>query len=253
VGEGVQIPADHGCSDERAKLLTNVFPSLKRSGIDELCEICFEIRHGSDELIAQEGSYASGLYIVQTGLVKIGKYAAHGGEKRVLRFLGIGELFGLESVIMEHSTNVQYAKTLMDTSLVFVERTNLLRFRKEHPEINSDFSRWLAREVVMLEFKLTREAVESVDRNLALLLIALALNYGTREGDQISLDPPISRQTMAEMLGVSVESVLRALRRFKERGLASTDGKRIIVHDLNQLTERARTTPFYLSIIQETL
>jgi len=245
--------ADQGCSNDRANLLTSVFPSLNRPAIDELCEICFEIRHRAEELVAQEGSYASGLYIVQTGLVKIGKYAAHGGEKRVLRFLGMGELFGLESVIIDHSTNVQYAKTLMDTTLVFVERTNLIRYRKKHPEINSDFCRWLAREVVMLEFKLTREAVESVDRNLALLLIALALNYGTREGDQISLDPPISRQTMAEMLGVSVESVLRALRRFRERGLASTDGKRIIVHDLNQLTERARTTPFYLSIVQETL
>jgi len=241
------------CSDERADLLANVFPTVPRDAVDELCEFCFEVRHGPDELIAQEGSYASGIYIVQSGLVKIGKYGSRGGDKRVLRFLGVGELFGLESVIMGHSTNVQYAKTLMDTMLVFVERTNLLRFRKQYPEICNDFCRWLAREVVMLEFKLTREAVESMDRNLALFLIALAQNYGTRDDKGLTLDPPISRQTMSEMLGVSVESVLRALKRFRERGLIETDGKRIVLTDLDQLMERARTTPFYLSIIKETL
>jgi CRP-like cAMP-binding protein len=241
------------CSEDRAGLLAYVFPSVKRAAIQELCGFCFEVQHGPDELIAQEGSYASGIYIVQQGLVKIGKYASHGGEKRVLRFLGVGELFGLESVILEHSTNVQYAKTLMKTTLVFIERSNLLRFRKRYPEMCSDFCRWLAREVVMLEFKLTREAVESLDRNLALLLIALAHNYGCRSDRGVSLEPPVSRKTMAEMLGVSVETLMRALKRFRERSMIETEGRIILLTNFDALKERARTTPFYLSIIEETL
>lgn len=246
------MAAQGSCSDARGEILRNVFPSVKHDAIEDLCKLCLEVKHGPDELIAQEGSYASGVYIVKSGLVQIGKYGSR-GDKRVLRFLGVGELFGLESVILEHSANVQFAKTLMATTLVFVERTNLLGFGKQHPELSRDFSRWLAREVVMLEFKLTREAIESLDRNLALILVALAQNYGTRSENGISLDPPVSRQTMAEMLGVSVESVLRSLKRFRERRLIETDGKRILIADLDQLMERAQTTPFYLSIMKETL
>ena len=238
---------------ERVKLLENVFPTVPRAAIAELDDLCLEIRHGANELVAQEGSYASGIFIVQSGLVKIGKYDSGGREKRVLRFLGIGELFGLESVILGHSMNVQYAKTLMDSTLVFIERSHVLRFRKQYPQTCSDFSRWLAREVVMLEFKLTREAMESTDRNLALFLIALSQNYGMSHEDGLVLELPVSRQTMSEMLGVSVESVLRALKRFRERGLIEANGKRIEILDLDQLMERARTTPFYLSIIKDTL
>ena len=70
----------------------------------------------------------------------------------------------------------------------------------------------------MLEFKLTRETTEPVDRNLALLLLALANKYGALNADGTArLEFPITRQTMAELLGVSLETVMLMLRRFRER------------------------------------
>ena len=135
----------------KTELLAHIFPSLDPAAIDALSAMCLEVHHGPGELIAQEESYASGVYIVRSGLVKIGKYGCSGAEKRILRVLGVGELFGLEAVVLNHSTHVQYAKTLMETSLLFIERHNLLAFRRQHPELCTDFTRWLAREVVMLE------------------------------------------------------------------------------------------------------
>ena len=238
---------------EKVKLLAHIFPSLDSAAIDKLAALCLEIHHEAGELIAQEESYASGVYIVRSGLVKTGKYGSSGAEKRILRFLGVGELFGLEAVVLDHSTHVQYAKTLMETNLLFIERRNLLVFRKEHPEVCTDFTRWLAREVVMLELKLTRDAVESVDRNLALLLLALAHNYGKGTGRGIALDLPVPRRTLAEMLGVSVESLMRALKRFRDRKLLETSGRHVTITDFDSLKERARITPFYLSILEGTL
>ena len=240
-------------SVEKVELLSNVFPSIDSDGIAELASMCLEIHHNAEELIAQEESYASGVHIVQSGLVKVGKYGSSGSEKRVLRFLSVGELFGLEAVALGRETHIQYAKTLMETTLQFIERRNLLAFRTEHPELCTDLTRWLAREVVMLELKLTREAVESTDRNLALLLIALAHNYGVSTEEGTVLDLPVPRRTLAEMLGVSVESLMRSLKRFRDRGLVSTSGRRVTITDSMRLRERARITPFYLSIIQETL
>jgi CRP-like cAMP-binding protein len=238
---------------DKIGLLSHVFPSLDSEAISKLASLCLEIRHNGQELIAQEETYASGVYVVQSGLVKIGKYGSTGSEKRVLRFLGVGELFGLEAVALNHETHIQYAKTLMDTTLQFIERRNLLAFRREYPELCTDLTRWLAREVAMLELKLTREAVESTDRNLALLIIALAYNYGVGTDGGIVVDLPVPRRTLAEMLGVSVESLMRSLKRFRDRGLISTSGRRMTVTNFDSLKERARITPFYLSIIQETL
>ncbi len=239
---------------DREAFLAAVFPSLSPDEISDLVKISLFVHYDEDELIAQEGSYASGVYVVQTGLVSIGKYASRGWEKRCLRFLAVGEMYGLEAVFLEREAiNVQYAKALVESTLVFFERSNVLAFSKEHPRIFIDLCRWLAREVIMLEFKLTREAVESMDRNLALLLIALASKYGSEGDDGTILDLPISRQTMAEMLGVSVETLMRGLKRFRELDLLSTDHSRIRIKDFDSLAARARVSEFYLSIMQETL
>ena len=234
--------------------LTKVFPSLEGKGIEELARIALRTHYGEDELIAQEGSYASGIYIVKSGLVKIGKYSSKGRSKRCLRFLAGGEMFGLEAVFLEREpVNVQFAKTLIESTLVFFERSNILAFTKDHPRIFRDLNRWLSREVIMLEFKLTRETVETLDRNLALLLLALGNKYGVCEQDELHLDLPISRQTMGEMLGVSVETLMRGLKRFRELGFIGPEHGKITILDSERLAERARVSDFYLSIIEETL
>ena len=239
---------------DTGSFLTEIFPALSRDAISELERIAMAIRYEENELVAQEGSYASGIYIVQSGLVSIGKYSSRRFDKRTLRFLAVGEMFGLEAVFLEREPiNVQFAKAVVDSSLVFFERSNILAFSSEHPHIFKDLCRWLAREVIMLEFKLTREAVESMDRNLALLILALGNKYGVKEEDGTRLDLPISRQTMAEMVGVSVETLMRGLKRFRELGLASTSHGAIVIRNPEGLAERARVSEFYLSIIEETL
>jgi len=238
----------------RGKFLTETFPSLAANEIDKLAAISLEIHYDENELIAQEGSYAAGIYIVSSGLVSIGKYASKGWEKRCLRFLAVGEMYGLEAVFLgREPINVQYAKALVESTVVFFERSNILAFSQDHPRLFIDLCRWLAREVIMLEFKLSREAVESIDRNLALLLSALANKYGSQGEDGLILDLPISRQTMAEMIGVSVETLMRGLKRFRERDLIATSHSEIRIKDMEGLMTRARVTPFYLSIIEETL
>lgn len=242
---------------QRKELLSQVFSSLDSDAIHELEEIALRVHYDEDELIAQEGSYASGVYVVESGLISIGKYGSTPGERRVLRLLGVGDLFGLQAVILERNLlNVQFAKALIPSTLIFVERRNLLAFRNRHPELLADFCRWLAREVILLEFKLTRDALESLDRNLALLLIALTSKYGERRGGTeqgVVLDLPITRQTMAEMLGVSIETLMRSLKRFRERELLRTSGRKIVITNLPGLEDRAKTPPFYLAIVEETL
>ena len=241
-------------STGRQKFLQSVLPSLDAAEVKELKRVSLHVRYGEGELIAQEGSYAAGVYVVETGLVSIGKYASKGWQKRCLRFLAPGEWFGLEPAFLgREPINAQFAKAIVPSTLLFFERSHILSFSKSHPAILADLCRWLSREVLMLEFKLTREAVESIDRNLALLLIALTKKYGGKEDTKVVLDLPMSRQTMAEILGVSVETLSRVLRQFRERGLISTSRNKIAIQDFEQLKEKARATPFYLSIIEETL
>ena len=79
--------------------------------------------------------------------------------------------------------NFQFARTIVESSLLFFDADTFRAFLDRHPRALQDLCRWFAREVAMLEFKLTREATESADRNLALLLLALSNKYGTLNAD----------------------------------------------------------------------
>jgi len=46
---------------------------------------------------------------------------------------------------------------------------------------------------------------------------------------------------------------MRALKRFRDRKVIVTKGRRVTIIDLENLKERARITPFYHSIIEEIL
>ena len=221
--------------------------------LEKITKVTLVTKVDAGKYIFKEGDYASHLYAVLEGKVAL-ELEKTAGNVIMMDAISRGYSFGFSSLVdTEQKKYISYAKALTDTTLLFFERANILAFSKAHSALYIDLCRWLSREVIMLEFKLTRDAVESIDRNLALLLIALANKYGDKKRDGIVLDLPISRQTMAEMLGVSIETLMRALKRFRERRLIATSQSQITLIDTESLKDRAQATPFYLSIIEETL
>ncbi|MGC9530261.1 MAG: Crp/Fnr family transcriptional regulator [Candidatus Bipolaricaulaceae bacterium] len=143
---------------------------------------------------------------------------------------------------------------MVESTLLFFETNQFHAYVEHHPKALVNLCRWLSREVAMLEFKLTREAMESSDRNFALLLLALANKYGEPAPDgSVTLKLPFTRQNMAELLGVSLETLMRILRRFRQRGPIHTRRSLVEISSRDRLKEVAHATDFYLAIIEETL
>jgi CRP/FNR family transcriptional regulator len=219
----------------------------------ELLDSTLMLSYGEGDLIVQEGSYFSGIYIVYRGLVQIGKYSST-GKRRVLRFLAPREMFGLEALFMrEQEMNIQYARALVDSDVLFIKERGFCDFLKSHPAALFTLCQWFAREVAMLEFKLTRDATEGSLQNFALLLAALKDKYGSRTASGIQIKLELPRQLLAELLGVSVETIIRLMKNLKDRGIITAENSEITITDEDKLTSIGRTTAFYLEILKETL
>lgn len=150
-----------------AACLAHAPPSLSEEELKQLEKLAMVLHFDADELVAQENAYFSGVYLVCQGLVYIGKYSPRTQEKRVLRFLAPGEWYGLEPFFWGRARiNLQFARTIVESALLFFDTETFQAFLDHHPQALQDLCRWFAREVAMLEFKLTREATESADRNL---------------------------------------------------------------------------------------
>lgn len=67
--------------------LSSSLQKVPAEEIEKLKDSIFWVQYSGGDLVVQEGSLSSSLYIVYSGLVKIDKYSKK-RKKRVLRFLG---------------------------------------------------------------------------------------------------------------------------------------------------------------------
>lgn len=73
----------------------------------------------------------------------------------------------------EQHTNIQFARAVLDSELISIEASAFHEFILNYPKALYDLCMWFAREVAMLEFKLTRETSDGSLQNFAVLLLGL--------------------------------------------------------------------------------
>lgn len=108
-----------------------------------------------------------------------------------------------------------------------------------------------AMEVIQYLGKRLHEAQENVkvlalnpaDQRLASLLANLAARAGVRESGGIRLTVRLTRQDLANMVGITVETAIRVMSRFKRQRLVSGMAKNLMILDLAKLKQLAEPSP----------
>jgi len=233
--------------------LSSSLKDVPSDEIEKLSDSIFLVQYSGGDLVVQEGSLSSSVYIVRSGLVKIGKYSKP-RKRRVLRFLGSREWFGLEVLFLPNQrTNIQFARAVLDSELISIEASAFNDFVTNCPNALYDLCMWFAREVAMLEFKLTRETSEGSLQNFATLLLGFNEKYGKKVESGSQIDLKLPRHTLADLTGVSAETLRRLIKRLKESETISTHDSKVTIKDEEKLHKLASVQDFYLTILGETL
>jgi len=226
-----------------------LFAELDPHALDRLYQLSRTVQYGPSEMIFQEGEPAFGLYIICAGKVKLSKYASH-GKKQILKLLGPGEILG-EKTMFDRDVYTAHAKTLETTTLHFFERNEFLDFVKHFPQVGLRLLEKLSREIKGFQSKLVEIAYEGSTERLARLLLLIAKEYGfsVEQGTDIGLE--LSRADLAELAGISTETAIRTLSKFKERGLIDMEGHRIVLLDKAKLLKISE--PFVVALKENLL
>lgn len=188
-------------------------------------------------ILYREGDRSNGVYVVLEGRAKLYVNSAQ-GKILVLGFFGPGTILGLASAILgrDHAAT---AETLQPTRVLFVPREELLR------EIESDAS--AARQTAelvseacffMLSKLKTVDLSESARQKLARCLLGL-LAHSSDPNNEIALHLDLNQETIAQMVGLSRETVSRLLSRFRRRRILDWKRSGLIIRDRKALEELA--------------
>jgi len=193
------------------------------------------IKYKKKEVICKQGSYVSNVMYLESGLAKV--FLDDGANILVLKIIPIGSLIGLASVSEETNTYHYSAMAYIDSEVRHVD-VNIFRQLLQQ---NSSF----AKEVIDI---LSSNSVQIYGRffclthkqaygRLADILICLA----DRIFNKSEFELPLSRKDLAELSGMSSETVIRMLKKFHEDGLIFMEGKNFKMLDYNRLKRISET------------
>lgn len=160
------------------------------------------------------GGEADGLCCVTAGALRVGAHDAQ-GQAAVLAYLEPYQWFG-EIAMIDGLPRTHDAVAETDSQVLVVPQAGLLAWLEGAPEHWRDIARLACRKLrvsfVVLEELAQLPLEERVLRRLQLQ----AMGYGSR--DVARRRVRMAQETLAHMLGVSRQSVNRALQQLQERG-----------------------------------
>ena len=217
-----------------------VFAGVPLGELKALAAVAREQSYRPRELVFAEGEPALFFCIVRAGHVKIVR-AGHGGRDVVLELLGPGEPFGGVAV-MERRQYPASAQATEPTVVLKVPRDPLIALSERHPSIVREMALMIGRRLRAAHDSVASLAVDPVETRLAAALVRLAEREGTSRAGGVGL-PALTRQSLADMTGTTVETTIRTLGRWLKRGLLVEHDGQLRVPDLaalRALAERER-------------
>ncbi|MBI4664840.1 MAG: Crp/Fnr family transcriptional regulator [Nitrospinae bacterium] len=187
------------------------------------------------DYLFHEGEDAHKVYLVVKGSVKIVKEFAS-GKNAIMGIFGPGQM--VAEVAAVDSKPYPASCVAMDevTAAAIPSETFLELFRKA-PEVPVMMIVGLGAKLRELTANLGSIAVQPVEKRLARLLSKLSADMGVTTPGGVALTLNMTRKDMAEIIGTSFEVVERSLKKLREDGVISVDGKKITIHKMPALEE----------------
>ncbi|WP_433081523.1 Crp/Fnr family transcriptional regulator [Dactylosporangium sp. CA-052675] len=178
------------------------------------------------------------MVILHSGCVKVSSDVASGTEV-VLAVRGPGALLGELSAIDGGPLSATVT-ALEPVSALSVPSPDFERYLLGHARVSFLLMRELTRRLRDADRKRIEFGAYDTTGRVAARLVELVERFGEPTPEGLRISPPLSPDELAGWAGSSREAVPKALRTLREEGLAQTGGLRLIVHDLDALSDRAR-------------
>ena len=180
------------------------------------------------ESLFDQGTTATSFFQVRTGRVKMVSCNDQGREF-VQGLFTEGQSFG-EPPFFNDVPYPAAAMAVVDSEVWACGRAAFLRLLAEHPDIHLALTKVLSGRLVYKSMMLAEIAVEEAEHRLATLIDYL--RGADPAGAARSYRVPLTRQQLADMTGLRVETVVRTIKAMEQRGALEIEDGKILWHGL---------------------
>jgi CRP/FNR family nitrogen fixation transcriptional regulator len=178
------------------------------------------INYGRDNEIFGEGETAEYVYKIVRGAVRTHKLLSD-GRRQISGFYLPGDVFGLE-VDNEHRLT---AEALCDSTILVVKRSAVIALAGRQSEVARELWALAARELARVQNLMLTLGRKTAQERVAAFLLEMMARCRGKE----SIDLPMSRQDIADYLGLTIETISRTLTQLENAAAIALPSSRHIV------------------------
>jgi len=178
------------------------------------------------ENLFTQGEPADSVFYLQHGRVKL-TVVSHSGKEATIALLSSGAFVGESALGSMPGLRLSTATALDNCTALRIAREEMIRVTHQECEFSDLFLKFLLESSSRAEADLVDQLFNSSEKRLARILLLMA--EFCKPGEQETFIPPITQETLAEMVGTTRSRVSFFMNRFRAFGLISYNG-RIQVH-----------------------
>ena len=177
---------------------------------------------------------------IQRGLMKISHINA-AGQEVIVDLLWPGDFVGTPFVGGQHVPAGHDVAALTPVTLCVFPRGAMERTLIEHPVMERALLTRTLAELADVRTRLSRLARATALARVAGFIAETARRGEADDGETVAIiELPLNRREMADLLGLTIETVSRQVTRLKNAGVIGLPGgRRVVIHDHGALAEAA--------------
>lgn len=194
-------------------------------------KICNSFKKG--QTLFYEGNQPAGLMCVNKGNVKLFR-TGKDGKEQIIGFGLPGDFLGYRAIISEEGYAAS-ATALEDTVVCLIKKEDFLEMLQKNSYISKQLMISLCKELGLAMEKIQSLSQKSVRERLAETLFYLKETFSNKNSDNSMVDIILPREDIANIVGTTTESVIRALSDLKNEKIIELEGKRIRILNESKL------------------
>ena len=188
-------------------------------------------RFDKDQLLLVQDERPRDIFYVKSGFIKGYDINVDGIEQHI--WLGAkGDIIPYEWLFSAVDSTLLFYSAFTELEVYVVNRQELLDFFSTNPDVVLYIAKDIASKLSELTEKLTATEKPKASEKIVYMLNILAKRFGDDDGsgNKSQITVPLTQQDIANLLGLTRETVATELKKLKDKGFVYYDKWQFVVH-----------------------
>jgi CRP-like cAMP-binding protein len=202
---------------------------LNEEQLELLSHNCYESNVKKGEVILRAGALTSHIIYLKSGYVK--EFVTGSNNKsKIIQIIKHHSYLGLHSLFGDKVNHYSYT-ALADLKICYIDVNVFKQFIKEKGGFAQEILVYVCKESLNNYFHFINQSHKRINGRFADVLLYFSENIFYSPEFNILL----SRQELADLMGISRENTIRVLTKFKEDGIININGRKIEILNMDML------------------